>query len=64
METLQAYKLVKEQLKQRKDFKQVCDGCVPNEYIELDTFILAILEELTKHCIETLEDLKSVLNKL
>ena len=64
MQSIDAYKLVKEQLKQRKDFKEVCDSCVPDEYIELDEFILAILETLTEHCIETLDDLKEVLGDL
>ena len=64
MNSLKAYKLKKEEAEQRKAFKKVCDSCVPDEYIELDNFILAVLEKLTDHCIESLEDLDQALKEL
>ena len=64
MNSLEAYKMVVEQLKQRKEFKKVCDGCVPTEYIECDEFVIQVLELLTDHCIESIEDLKEILDNL
>ena len=64
MTTLEAYKLKKEEAEQRKEFKKVCNACVPDEYIELDNFILAVLEKLTDHCIETIDDLDKALKEL
>ena len=64
MNSLKAYKLKKEEAEQRAEFKKTCDSCVPDEYIELDNFILAVLEKLTDHCIESLEDLDQALKEL
>lgn len=64
MNSLTAYKMKKEEAEQRKNFKKVCNACVPDEYIELDNFILAVLEKLTDHCIETIEDLDQALEEL
>ena len=64
MTTLEAYKLKKEEAEQRLEFKKACDSCVPDECIELDNFILAVLEKLTDHCIESLEDLDQALEEL
>ena len=64
MTTLEAYKLKKEEAEQRLEFKKACDSCVPNKYIELDNFILGVLEELTNHCIETQEELEQALEEL
>lgn len=64
MNSLKAYKLKKEEAEQKASFKKVCDSCVPDEYIELDNFILAVLEKLTDHCIESLEDLDQALEEL
>lgn len=64
MTSLKAYKMKKEEAEQRKEFKKACDSCVPDEYIELDNFILAVLERLTDHCIESLEDLDQALKEL
>ena len=64
MTTLEAYKLKKEEADQRIEFKKACDTCVPNEYIELDKFILGVLSELTDHCIETLDELHEALEEL
>ena len=61
MNSLRAYQMELQQLAQRKSFKEVCDACVPDEYIELDEFVIQVLELLTDHCIETIEDLKEVL---
>ena len=64
MTTLEAYKLKKEEAEQRLEFKKACDSCVPNKYIELDNFILGVLEELTNHCIETQDELEEALEEL
>ena len=64
MNALTAYKMKSEEANQRKEFKKVCDSCVPNEYIELDNFIVQVLLKLTDHCIETLEDLDNALEEL
>lgn len=64
MNSLRAFKLKKEEYQQRVEFKKACDSCVPNEYIELDMFILGVLERLTDHCIETLADLDQALAEL
>ena len=64
MTTLEAYKLKKEEAEQRLEFKKACDSCVPNKYIELDKFILGVLEQLTNHCIETQEELNQALEEL
>lgn len=64
MTTLEAYKLKKEEAEQRLEFKKACDSCVPNKYIELDNFILGVLEQLTNHCIETQEELEQALEEL
>lgn len=64
MNSLKAFKLKKEEAEQRKEFKKMCDSCVPQEYIELDKFILAVLERLTDHCIESIEDLDQALKEL
>ena len=64
MTVLEAYKLIKEQLKERKAFKQCCDECVPQEYIDLDEFVLEVLELLTDHCIESVSDLYKALDEL
>ena len=64
MTTLEAYKLKKEEAEQRKAFKKVCDSCVPDVYVELDDFIVAVLERLTDHCIETIDDLDKALKEL
>lgn len=64
MNSLKAYKLKKEEAEQRASFKKACDSCVPDEYIKLDNFILAVLEKLTDHCIESLEDLDQALEEL
>lgn len=64
MTTLEAYKLKKEEAEQRLEFKKACDSCVPNKYIELDNFILGVLEQLTNHCIETQEELEEALEEL
>ena len=64
MTTLEAYKLKKEEAEQRLEFKKACDSCVPNKYIELDNFILGVLEQLTNHCIETQEELNQALEEL
>ncbi len=64
MNSLKAYKLKKEEAEQRIEFKKACNSCVPDEYIELDKFILAVLEKLTEHCIESLEDLDTALKEL
>lgn len=61
MNSLKAYQMTIQQLAQRKSFKEVCDSCVPDEYIELDEFVISALELLTEHCIESIEDLKEVL---
>ena len=63
MTSLKAFKMKKEE-EQRIEFKKACDSCVPNEYIELDKFILAVLEKLSDHCIESLEDLDQALEEL
>lgn len=64
MNSLKAYKLKKEEAEQRAEFKKVCNSCVPDEYIELDNFILAVLEKLTNHCIESISDLDNALTEL
>ena len=64
MTTLEAYKLKKEEAEQRIEFKKACDTCVPNEYIELDYFILGVLNELNDHCIETIGKLHKALEEL
>lgn len=64
MTTLEAYKLKKEEAEQRLEIKKACDSCVPNKYIELDNFILGVLEQLTNHCIETQEELEEALEEL
>lgn len=64
MTVLEAYKMTKEQLSQRKRFKEVCDECVPQEYIDLDEFVLEVLELLTDHCIESVSDLYKALDEL
>lgn len=64
MTTLEAYKLKKEEAEQRLEIKKACDSCVPNKYIELDKFVLGVLEQLTNHCIETQEELEQALEEL
>ena len=64
MTTLEAYKMKKEEAEQRLEFKKACDSCVPNKYIELDNFILGVLEKLTDHCIETEDELEQALEEL
>ena len=64
MEVLKAYHLIDKQLKQREEFKSKCDSCVPDEYIELDKFILDILDILFDHAVETIEDLKELCNEV
>lgn len=64
MTSLEAFKLKKEEAEQRLEFKKHCDSCVPKQYIELDEFILGVLERLTDHCIETLADLDQALTEL
>ena len=64
MNSLKAYKMKKEEAEQRAEFKKVCDSCVPDEYIALDNFILAVLEKLNDHCIDSLEDLDQALEEL
>ena len=64
MNSLTAWKMKKEEAEQRRKFKETCDACVPDIYIELDEFIVNVLERLTDHCIESIEDLDDAMKRL